>query len=362
MRRYGLPIRPVYVPSNTANNQNGNVIFQCDFEDDTENANWTLNTGGQTNYWEIGIPSMTNAEKSLYITNGNGNEYTNSSASYAYAYREVGITEAGNYQFEFDWMANGESNYDYIRVFLAPASHSLNAGSDPSGGTSAYSWSSATLPSGFISLTGSNTKLNLQSSWQSFYTTFNVPSNGTYRLVFAWANDASGGSTPPGAIDNIVISQPLCPRITSLDVQATAGAARLFWNISDANNEADSYEIAYRYTSDTFATPSTATTTDLSYTLSGLDPDTSYTVTVTPDCGTFGYGSPRTVVFNTSPLPCLVYDTVGSGLRHRHQQPYSHLRHRLPVCRRRPHDKQDQLHNLHVPHLLDLLHRIRQPR
>ena len=295
-----------------ANGQTFN--YACDFDSDSDTAGWVFVNGSQTNKWFIGTATHNSGTKSLYISNDNGVScnYTNSTTVFVYAYQEFTL-DSGSYDISYDWKCYGESNYDYIRVFLAPASHSLNAGSDPSGGTSAYSWSSATLPSGFISLTGSNTKFNLQSSWQSFYTTFNVSSSGSYRLVFAWANDASGGSTPPGAIDNIVISQPLCPRITSLDVQATAGAARLFWNISDANNEADSYEIAYRYTSDTFATPSTATTTDLSYTLSGLDPDTSYTVTVTPDCGTFGYGSPRTVVFNTSPLPCLVYDTVGSG-------------------------------------------------
>ncbi len=204
MRRYGLPIRPVYVPSNTANNQNGNVIFQCDFEDDTENANWTLNTGGQTNHWEIGIPSMTNAEKSLYITNGNGNEYTNTSASYAYAYREVEITESGNYQFEFDWMANGESNYDNLRAFFIPTTASPNLTDGESNGMTS---SNNDAPTGWIDLYSQSGIMAGQSDWQHNTKSLSIDVTGTYYLVFFWKNDSGDGNNPPAAVDNIVVSR-----------------------------------------------------------------------------------------------------------------------------------------------------------
>ena len=204
MRRYGLPIRPVYVPSNTANNQNGNVIFQCDFEDDTEIANWTLNTGGQTNYWEIGVPSMTNAEKSLYITNGNGNEYTNTSTSYAYAYREVEITEAGNYQFEFDWMANGESNYDNLRAFLIPTTASPNLTDGESNGMTG---SNNDAPTDWIDLYSESGIMAGQSDWQHNTKSLSIDVTGTYYLVFFWKNDSSDGNNPPAAVDNIVVSR-----------------------------------------------------------------------------------------------------------------------------------------------------------
>ena len=204
MRRYGLPIRPVYVPSNTANNQNGNVIFQCDFEDDTEIANWTLNTGGQTNYWEIGVISMANAEKSLYITNGNGNEYTNTSASYAYAYREVGITEAGNYQFEFDWMANGESNYDNLRAFFIPTTASPNITDGESNGMTS---SNNDAPTGWIDLYSQSGIMAGQSDWQHNTKSLSIDVTGTYYLVFFWKNDSGDGNNPPAAVDNIVVSR-----------------------------------------------------------------------------------------------------------------------------------------------------------
>ena len=71
--------------------------------------------------------------------------------------------------------------------------------------------------------------------------------------------------------------------------------------------------MAYRYTSDTFSTPVTITVYGLSHVLTGLDPDTSYTVTVTPDCGTNGTGRSMTIEFSTSALPCLESDTTGTG-------------------------------------------------
>ena len=55
------------------------------------------------------------------------------------------------------------------------------------------------------------------------------------------------------------------------------------------------------------------TTTNTNYVLSSLDPDTSYTVTVTPNCGTEGMGYPRTIVFSTYALPCLEWDTTSAS-------------------------------------------------
>ena len=105
-----------------------------------------------------------------------------------------------------------------------------------------------------------------------------------------------------------------CPRLTSLTAHATAGSALLSWTYSTSLGVDPSYfDISYRYTDDTLATPTSITANDLSYTLTGLDPDTSYTVTVTPYCGTSSTGEARTVVFSTRALSCLEWDTTGSG-------------------------------------------------
>ena len=107
---------------------------------------------------------------------------------------------------------------------------------------------------------------------------------------------------------------PTCPRITDLRAATTAAAAHVSWEYSAALGIApESYEVAYRYTADTFGTPITSTVYGLSEVLTGLDPDTSYTLTVTPDCGIDGYGQSKTIVFSTHALPCLEWDTSGAG-------------------------------------------------
>ena len=187
--------------------------FICNFDVVSDTTGWRFIQNGQTNQWFIGTATNNGGTRSMYISNNNGssNAYNTSNVSFSYAYKEFTLA-AGSYAISYDWKCYGESNYDYVRVFLMPASHNLTAGQDPTGGTSAYSWSSAALPSTFVSLTGDNIKLNLQSSWQNVFTEFMVPTSGDWRLVFAWANDASGGTTPPGAIDNIQFLRPTCGR------------------------------------------------------------------------------------------------------------------------------------------------------
>ena len=107
--------------------------------------------------------------------------------------------EAGDFTIAYDWKANGESTYDYLRVALVPASIELTAGTTPS------NFAATTLPSGWQALDGGS-KLNLKSDWQSKSVDITIKSAGAYQVVFAWKNDGSGGSTSPAAaIDNFKI-------------------------------------------------------------------------------------------------------------------------------------------------------------
>ena len=123
--------------------------YTCNFDSDSDTAGWVFVNGSQVNQWFIGTATHNSGTKSLYISNNNGtsNAYTNSSITFVYAYQEFTL-DAGGYAISYDWKANGEGNYDYIRVFLAPSSLSLTAGQDPSGGTSAYNWRNAAFPTG----------------------------------------------------------------------------------------------------------------------------------------------------------------------------------------------------------------------
>ena len=216
--------------------------YSCNFDSDSDTAGWVLVNGSQQNKWFIGTAAHNSGTKSLYISNNNGtsNSYSGST-SFVYAYQEFTL-DSGGYAISYDWRCNGEGNYDYLRVFLAPSTVTLPAGASPnSTTTSSYTWGSETLPSGCISLTGSSMKLNQQSSWQNVLSEIYVPTSGTWRLVFAWANDASVYNDPAGAIDNIVFMQPTCPRpsdmvfsninTTSFDVSWTETGSATQWMV-----------------------------------------------------------------------------------------------------------------------------------
>ena len=92
------------------------------------------------NKWFVGAAEAHNGTNGLYISNDNGttNAYTISGIQFSYAYRALDIADGGQYAISFDWKAYGESNYDYLRAWIAPSSMQLSAGHDPEGGTSAY--------------------------------------------------------------------------------------------------------------------------------------------------------------------------------------------------------------------------------
>ncbi len=177
------------------------IPFTEDFEGTPD---WAFVNGTQTNKWAIGTAANTNntsgGSYGLYISNNNGvtNAYSTTSESYVYATKLLQFTNAGDYSIEFDWKSNGESGYDYLRVWLAPANASITAGSSPS-------------TSNWINLYGDDNLVG-QSTWQHKQTTFLIPQSGVYKLVFYWENDGGSGTQPPAAVDNISVTASLCSR------------------------------------------------------------------------------------------------------------------------------------------------------
>ena len=216
-----------------------NLPYSNDFE--SENG-WVFVNGTRTNAWVYGEATNNGGTHALYISNDGGttNAYSNSSAAMVYATKLFNF-EAGTYVFSYDWKANGESNYDYLRVALVPSSVILTAGtiapSVPSG--SFYN----NLPTGWIALDGGG-KLNLKSDWQSFVSTeIEIATAGSYLMVFAWTDDTSGGTNPPAAIDNVSIEVVTCHTPTGLAVNesaTTATSVELSWT---ENGEATAWQI-----------------------------------------------------------------------------------------------------------------------
>lgn len=152
---------------------------------------WTTTKSNLANYWNRGA----------YLQINNGSTYgynssNNSASTYAYAAVQL---DAGDYDVSFRWMANGETNYDFLRVALVRDTTRLVATTDrPS------NWNYNTLPSGAIACDG-NTQLQGITTMTTASNTITVPSSGVWKLVFWWRNDGSGGAQGPARVDNITI-------------------------------------------------------------------------------------------------------------------------------------------------------------
>ena len=230
---------------------------------------WMLENGTQTNKWYIDTAVSNSGSHALYISDNNGasNSYSISSPSNVYAYKAFNV-EQGQYAVSFDWRAEGEEGFDYLRAFIAPGSASFESGN-------ANDISTSGAPTGWIALDG-GIKLNLQSTWQNNTATFPVADTGVVYLVFFWHNDGSVGTMPPAAVDNVAITQLSCPQPVNLAVDSVdQSMIGVSWNPGAT-------ETQWMVSIDDTAW---VTVTDTFYVFTGLDANTQYTVSVLALCG-----------------------------------------------------------------------------
>lgn len=144
-----------------------------------------------TNQWYVGAVGANSGARGAYISNngGSGNNYTNTALQISHFYRDIVFPSSGTAVMTFKWKAYGESllgnPYDYLSVSAIPNSITPVAGSP--------------VGSGLLG------NFNLQNTWQNATVVFCGNSGSTVRIVFSWINDASGGSNPAAAVDNIHI-------------------------------------------------------------------------------------------------------------------------------------------------------------
>lgn len=249
------------------------------FADDFENGNeWNFINGNLTNQWVYGEAANNGGTHALYISNDGGasNAYSHEAAT-VYATKAFSF-ESGKYIFQYDWKANGESSYDYLRVALVPASVVMTAGTALPSGVNTTS-----LPSTWIALDGGS-KLNLQSGWQTFASAeLDIPA-GNYNVVLLWRNDGGGGSQTPAAVDNFSITRITCIKPTDVEASgSTASSAVISWT---AGGEESAWEIVYSTEAD--FDPNAAALTDAmatSITLDELSAETTYYLYVRANCG-----------------------------------------------------------------------------
>ena len=255
------------------------------YSQDFETSNdWGFENGSLTNNWCWDSAVNNGGEKSMYVSKDGGTTYEYAHGNTVVYASKLFSFAQGTYTIVFDWKANGESTYDYLRVALVPGDVEFTAGTNlyPGVGTT-------NLPNNWIALDGGS-KLNLSDSWQTQSAEAAV--SGTYTMVFIWRNDGSGGTQPPAAIDNISISYMTCPRptLSYVSYSNTAYTGSVSWTGSTA----DAFEIAYRPKND--FDPSDYTLSDVvrvqlenvseyTYTLQNLSPETKYYIYIQANCG-----------------------------------------------------------------------------
>jgi len=189
--------------------------------------NWTITSSGNNTRWVC----STNAtgytgNRCAYVSDSNANppvhNYTTGTARATHLYRNVTIPAGEtNITLSFSWRGQGESSYDRMKIWIVPTTFA------PAYGTAITA--TGTAPTGRIQVGA--TEYSIQSTWVS--TSFNLPTTyagTTVRLVFEWTNDASFGTQPPAAIDNISLTSAIptpptndeCVSATSLTVNGTA--------------------------------------------------------------------------------------------------------------------------------------------
>ena len=259
-----------------------------DFEGET--CGWELINGNLADAWVWGTATNNGGTHAIYISDNGGTAWNYSHNSVKVLAAKLLTFTEGKFTFSYDWNCYGESNYDFLRVALVPASQTLTAGSD-------YSTISTTsLPSGWIALDGGG-KLNQVQEWQNKEVAVNVTA-GNYYLVLAWRSDTSTQNQPPAAVDNVSITKIACDHdVTDLSVSnITTTGATLSWE----GGEARQWQVVYS-TASNFENAIEEIVDNNAYDLTRLDNSTIYYVKVRAYCGGEDYGSwSETISFATA--------------------------------------------------------------
>lgn len=168
---------------------------------------WTVSNSAN-NPWVVGtaVSAAPIGGNSAYVSNDGGttNAYTNNAACVNYFYRDVTVPAGeSKIKLTFNWQQQGESTFDLSQVFVAPTSIT------PVGVAASQGSGLNTVP---VGITGATYVTNTAIIPGVQTTTAYLPSSlagTTFRLIFSWKNDGSGGVQPPASIDNISLTSEL---------------------------------------------------------------------------------------------------------------------------------------------------------
>jgi gliding motility-associated-like protein len=270
---------------------------------------WSLSNVNQTNKWYVGSATSNSGTNSLYISNDNGvnNQYTVTSGTVVHAFRDIQIPAAsGNINISFDSKGGGQSNFDYINVWLVPSSFV------PTPGTPINA-----VSSGGVLVTA---LLQLTPNWSTQNTVINAAafSGTTRRLVFEWRNDTTLGSQPGAAIDNVNVKAVTCVAPSALTLGSFTQTTATYTWTAPAGAPPAGYDYYYSQSNvwpNAVTTPSGTTTTPTA-TISGLAASETYYMWIRSSCGTTNksfWVGPVAVIMPQTPSPLPYSQNFDSG-------------------------------------------------
>ncbi|RYU78221.1 hypothetical protein [Hymenobacter persicinus] len=184
------------------------TVFTEDFETPGPNGpgSFTAVNDQLYNQWTSGSAAgngpLLPGTRAAYITNTLASpvgsySYATTLSSIVHLYRDI-VLPAGFNTFEvsFDWKNRGEAT-DYMSVFALPPSYVVQSSFEP------------VFLKGGSKLTPASGGLQGQATYtRNTYTIPNGPvlAGTTVRLVFSWVNNNAGGTQPPAALDNVVVT------------------------------------------------------------------------------------------------------------------------------------------------------------
>lgn len=200
----------------------------------TAGASWVQSTGATAGF--IGA-------QAAYITTNEGaspppHAYVNTLARVSALYKDVTIPAGeASIALSFRWIALGESGYDRLQVWAVPTDYV------PLNGTASMT-TTGVAPTGRLQLGAGANGYQGSSVWTTANITVPAAYAGTsFRLVFQWRNDGSGGSNPPIAIDNVSLTSS-CAGVVAIAPSPVANtSATANWT---AFAGATSYDVRYR--------------------------------------------------------------------------------------------------------------------
>lgn len=250
--------------------------YFCNFEDPSEVSQWTI-SGEQTNRWAIGnaVNATDEGSSALYISNDNGvsNNYTTTSTSTAWAYRDIYLDSTyGEYFVTFKFKGAGESQYyDNLKVYLGPRV------TPPATATlSGANLEGSVLLGTFVnSLEWTDCSFNINSSF-----------SGDKRLYFLWWNNDYSGSSPAAAVDDIEIVGLDCGRPYHLTMDSDLlTETTIGFHFTPALTTDNNWETVILAPNELLEEASVISLSDTNYLFANLTPDTYYRIYVRTLCG-----------------------------------------------------------------------------